>query len=380
VAPFLALAVVLVWIASALIDSCPCGVPWAWRLGAQGVVVAAFLIDLSGVRWPRLVFGLAVCIPMAWLNVHRAAWISPLFLVMLVGWVAYTDGRLMSRVVCGLAVLSFAPYILEPDTSLPWSVGFVLVWAAVRVLRAQRELLLELAAAQADLVRQSSAAERRRIAREIHDVIAHSLAVTMLHLTGARYVLTTDPQAAVAALAEAERLGRQSLADVRRTVGLLDADPAENGQPVPPLPGPHDLPKLVADYTRAGLSVRLDMTGAVERLSAAVGLELYRIAEEALANAAKHTSRPRVEVRLDVRDDGSARLRIQDDGGTGNGRTPVVHGGSGMGIPGMRERAALLGGHLVAGPGGLGWLVECVLPNRASDKTDTAELAALSLS
>ena len=82
---------------------------------------------------------------------------------MLVGWVAYTDGRLMSRLVCGLAVLSFAPYILEPDTSLPWSVGFVLVWAAVRVLRAQRELLLELAAAQADLVRQSSAAERRRI-------------------------------------------------------------------------------------------------------------------------------------------------------------------------------------------------------------------------
>ena len=220
-------------------------------------MVAAWLIDLSGVRWSRLVFGLAVCVPMAWLNFHRAAWISPLFLVMLVGWVAYTDGRLMSRLVCGLAMLSFAPYILEPDTSLPWAVGFVLTWAAVRVLRAQRELLLELAAAQADLVRQSSAAERRRIAREIHDVIAHSLAVTMLHLTGARYVLTTDPQAAVAALAEAERLGRQSLADVRRTVGLLDGDPTESGQTVPPLPGPHDLPNLVADYTRAGLSVIL---------------------------------------------------------------------------------------------------------------------------
>jgi signal transduction histidine kinase len=100
----------------------------------------------------------------------------------------------------------------------------LLIWLLATALATLQRLIVELRAAQADLATQAAAEERRRIAREVHDVIAHTLAVTMLHLTGARHILRRDPERASEALAEAERLGRQSLADIRRTVGLLQTE------------------------------------------------------------------------------------------------------------------------------------------------------------
>jgi signal transduction histidine kinase len=222
-------------------------------------------------------------------------------------------------------------------------------------------------AAQTDLARQAASDERRRIAREIHDVVAHSLTVTMLHLTAARYILSRDPEGAAAALADAERLGRQSLADVRRTVGLLAGEGAVNSATLAPLPGADDIPTLVADYARAGLDAHYTRSGEAFELPAA-GLALYRIAQEALANVAKHAPGAHVSVRL--RTEADVLLQVSDDGvrDAVDQDSRSTDAGSGLGLLGMRERALLLRGTLTAGPAdnGCGWSVECRLPGAAA--------------
>jgi signal transduction histidine kinase len=210
---------------------------------------------------------------------------------------------------------------------------------------------MALRAAQAELGRQAASDERRRIAREIHDIVAHSLTVTMLHLTGARYILARDPEGAAAALVEAERPGRQSLADVWRTVGLLEAegDPRVRSLTPTPLPGAEDIATLVRDYAQAGLDAHYTGTGPVARVSAAAGLALYRITQEALANVVKHAAGAHVNVEL--RTESDVHLRVSDDGKpdlTGSGAR--MDAASRLGVAGMRERAVLLGGTLSAGP------------------------------
>jgi signal transduction histidine kinase len=186
----------------------------------------------------------------------------------------------------------------------------------------------------------------------------------MLHLTAARYILSRDPEGAAAALADAERLGRQSLADVRRTVGLLAAEGTVNSPTLAPLPGADDIPTLVADYARAGLDADYTRSGEASELPPAAGLALYRIAQEALANVAKHAPGAHVSVRLRTAAD--VLLQVSDDGvgGAVDQESRSDDAGSGLGLLGMRERAVLLGGTLTAGPAhnGRGWSVECRLP------------------
>jgi signal transduction histidine kinase len=128
----------------------------------------------------------------------------------------------------------------------------------------------------------------------------------------------------------------------------------------PPLPGSGDLEQLVAEYRQAGLDLALETRGDPGRLPAGVGLALYRIAQEALANVAEHAPGARVGLELDV--GSSARLRVRN--GASRPGAPAVRseGGSGLGVVGMRERAELLGGTLTAGPDGDGWLLDCSVP------------------
>jgi signal transduction histidine kinase len=337
----------------------------------------SWVAELAGVRLPIWLLGAAQLAPLCWIAVLRRADVPPLFLLLLVAWVGYTrtrgDGAILLG--CCLAYFWLATPTPAADGSvqlvgwypwpiaLLWASSLVPVWFAVRGLVAQQRLLLALRAAQAELGRQAASDERRRIARDIHDIVAHSLTVTMLHLTGARYILARDPEGAAAALVEAERLGRQSLADVRRTVGLLEAEGAPRVPPLAPLPGAEDIATLVHDYTQAGLDAQYIGSGQVARVSAAAGLALYRITQEALANVAKHASGAHVNVEL--RTELDVHLRVSDDGESHlAGCEARLDAASGLGVAGMRERATLLGGTLTAGPGtgGLGWLVECHLP------------------
>ncbi len=158
------------------------------------------------------------------------------------------------------------------------------------LIRALLSTLLDLEEAQAELAAKATADERQRIAREVHDVIAHSLTVTMLHLTAARLAVARgDGAAATEALEEAEAAGRRSLADVRRTVGLLRAeDEADLTGTAAPTRLASDVDELVAGYRSAGVDVELVVTGDVDSLAPEVGIAVYRTVQEALANAARH--------------------------------------------------------------------------------------------
>jgi signal transduction histidine kinase len=233
--------------------------------------------------------------------------------------------------------------------------GIVIGWAWGTAIREQFQLIGQLKEAQRDLAERAAAEERQRIAREIHDVIAHSLAVTMLHLTGARLALRRDPAEAEEALLEAERLGRESLAEIRRTVGLLAPEGTGTSTPMPTA---GDIPLLVQEFEAAGLDVDFELAGDPGTLPAATGLGLYRIAQESLSNVVRHAPGTHTTMSLCFGDD-VVSLHVRNRL-SGSGGKPDADGG--LGVRGMQERVTLLGGELRAGPDGDSWCVDVELP------------------
>jgi signal transduction histidine kinase len=197
--------------------------------------------------------------------------------------------------------------------------------------------------------------ERARIAREMHDVVAHHMSMIAVQAETAPYRVDGLPEPARAELATIATAARSALADMRRLLGVLRAE--EDQALRAPQPGLGDVPDLVATATRAGVPVELDMPSA-DGVPEAIGLAAYRIVQEALANAARHA--PGGPVRVSVR--GDPGLLVVEVG-NGPGSPAPAPGGPGHGLIGMRERAALLGGTLEAGaePGG-GYRVEARLP------------------
>lgn len=243
----------------------------------------------------------------------------------------------------------------------------VVVWAwtwgtNVRIRRAYTESLRERTRqlerereAQAQIV---AAAERARIARETHDIVAHSLSVVVLLSEGAFRKVRDEPDRAEQAMLTVRDTGRTALTEMRRMLTVL-----RDGAPEPqaPQPGVAQLAPLVEEWRAAGLPVELTITGEVDQLSEGLDLVVYRIVQEALTNARKHggPDLSRVEATLERRD-GQLRLRIQDDGYSGD------HPGAGTGghgIVGMRERVEAHDGTLRAGPrSGGGFEVSATLP------------------
>jgi len=356
-----AAAVVAVIALTLALNNCWCDQQrWVTRVALLSLVGISFAVELLWRRLPRWAFALSVAAPVGWLIVTNNGSVAGLLLLFMVGWIVYTGTLHDGLLAAGLAVVAVLGYVHfdSPDRWLPWIGGIAATWLMMRLVVAQQGLVQQLRAAQADLERNAVAAERRRIAGEIHDVAAHALALTVLHLTGVRMRVQReggDP-ALVESLAEAERLGRQSLDDVRRTVGLLHD---ETSGIAPPQPGASDIAPLVEEYRARGLDVALELHGEPPTVAPATGLALYRIVQESLANAVKHAPGASVCVQLELED--SVKLTIRNAVTTGtrsNSRT-------GHGLCGMRERAELLGGWLRAGPDGEGWLVECFIPGDA---------------
>lgn len=233
-------------------------------------------------------------------------------------------------------------------------------WLIGRVLQLQQRLLMQERAQLARMSEQAAADERRRIAREIHDVIAHSLSVTLLHVTGARRALQQDHDIddAVTGLMDAERLGRQAMSDIRGTVGLLSTRP-DGAEPMrsSPQPGLGDIPELVADFTAAGLTVDTAVASGGMTLSAGAELALFRVAQESLANIAKHSPGSAATVLL-VADATDATLTVSNGLVDGAAATTVA----GSGISGMRQRVQALGGEFHAGPENGDWTVRATVP------------------
>jgi signal transduction histidine kinase len=237
------------------------------------------------------------------------------------------------------------------------------IWALGAYAQTRRRYVRELQqrAAAAEREREQLAwiavhEERASIARELHDIVAHSVSVMLVGVRGARDVLRSAPETAEETLARVERSGEQSLAELRRILALL-REPQQTAESRPQ-PSLAELDELVASYRDAGLPVRLEVIGEPLRLPGGVELSVYRIVQEALTNALKHADPSNVTVTLAFRD---ARLELEvvDDG------TPTTPGSAttGQGIIGMRERVALLGGELQTGPReGGGFRVVAQLP------------------
>lgn len=284
-------------------------------------------------------------------------------MLLIAGWCALVGGRRVGLAYWLPAMVLFTAEWtwIKPDPGWgAWLAGGTVTFLGGLLIRYQLDLVEQLRAAQAGLAAKARAEERNRISRDLHDVIAHTLTVSLLHVMSARLAVEHDPADAARALAEAERLGRESLAEVRQVVGMLRDTSSTSDTPdiagtpgTAPLPGVAGLPILVERFRSAGANVSLAVDGDTGRLPATVGLAVYRILQEALTNVIKHAPGAPATARLVVSAT-EVTLAVDSLGAPGHG--------TGHGVDGMRERAEFLGGNCKAGPDGAGWLVRATFP------------------
>ncbi|MGN6333501.1 MAG: sensor histidine kinase [Motilibacteraceae bacterium] len=319
------------------------GVPPALLLG-----LSSYNQGLGGVPLLVLLYSVAV---------HRARWQG-----------------LCALVTCWattLLVVLLGPLDLSPADAIGALAVYLTGWALGRSLRMRRAYVAELEvraavvrAEQEAETRAALAEERGRIARELHDVVAHHVSVMTVQAAAARRTLHRDTGRAEEALAAVEHTGRAALTEMRRLVGVLrDAEPMTDGAGTAidgvgggpdgsraPAPTLADLCALVEQVREAGLPVELSVHGRRPVLDPGRELTLYRIVQESLTNVLKHAGPARAQVALDFAR-GRVAVRVQDDGrGAAAGLTRAPGVRSGHGVVGMRERVALYGGWLEAGP------------------------------
>ena len=329
-----------------------------------GVPVAAFSVWAFVPNTPLLALSIAVIVPVV--VAQRSGELEPLMFEASV--LAFLVGRwspsLKSAVPLGLLAAAtpvLVALIQDPSEVAVaiWIMGIAFPWAMSRAFVRQEQLADQLEDTRRELAQQALVAERRQIARDVHDFVGHGLAAVMLQVTSARHVLRRDPAAAEDALRSAEEVGRRSMQELRRTVTLLRSDDETGVEP--PLPSVTEIPALVDQARAGGLAVELQMRGDLSSIPPGVGVAVYRITQEALANAARHAPRARTSLGLELTN-GRVAIVAETTG-------PIVTPSSSSerqrpryGLLGMRERATALGGEFAAGPTPDGWRVSCKLP------------------
>ena len=302
--------------------------PLAWRrvsaVGAVLAVVAVVAVDaLYGGQGLELVSStVALVLAVYSLGAH-AALRQGLAVLAMCGLVA--GASVAAGDDSGASDYAFAAVVVVA----PWAVGRI---AGGR---------LATAVAERERADRAAADERARIARELHDIVAHSVGVIVVQAGAAEQVLESDPAAARQSLADIRRTGKEALVDLRRMLGLLRGE--EGTTEIAPQPGLDDLGPLTDRARQAGLAVELRIEGSRRPVPPGIALTAYRVAQEALTNVLKHAGAARAEVRLRYGGD-ALELSVADDG-----REPPA-GGAGHGLAGMHERVTLFGGELEAGP------------------------------
>jgi signal transduction histidine kinase len=224
---------------------------------------------------------------------------------------------------------------------IAWTVGYGLDWK-FREAELARERAERAERVREEEARQAVAEERSRIARELHDIVGHSVSVMTVQAAGVRSLLRPHQEREREALQIVEQTGREALAEMRRLVGVLRRP--EEGPALAPQPSLEHLDKLVEQAREAGLPVELKVEGTPVQLAAGLDLTAYRLVQEGLTNALKHANAQRADVRVRY-DDGYVDVTVSDDGtGDGGGES------GGHGLVGMRERITVYGGELEAGP------------------------------
>jgi signal transduction histidine kinase len=344
--------------------------PW-WANALCSALLAA------GLLWRRvqplvplvtlLVAGLVFAI---WLTPPRES-VVMLFALVAAGYAVGRYGRpLDHRIAAGLAIAGSVAITLAMDERLGEAVFPIVVLAAAGVAGASlrnRTLLARELAARAEALettrtareQEAVLAERRRIARDLHDVVAHTVSVMVVQAGAARRTLERDPDLALDALAAVEATGRGALVEWRRLLGLLRPD-AEAARA--PQPGMAGLPDLIRRARAAGLPVEFAVEGEPATLPAGIDLAAYRVVQEALTNTLKHAGPARAKVQVHW-SEGRLELVVTD---TGRGPTDNDDEDTGHGLVGMRERVTMYGGELRYGPrGDGGFEVSAAFPRSA---------------
>ncbi|WP_433790732.1 sensor histidine kinase [Actinoplanes sp. CA-252034] len=354
----------LVWPAAAAV-AVPLVVRRRWPLPVFAVVAAvAALATAAGVVGFGVIFLSWVPVAIALYSAAAATGRVPAAFLLLAGLVApgVTIPWLYLRtgVTPATAPQSEAPLWWQVETGIT-VVVIAAAWTAGRLIRWRRALQAE---AARRLARDAVADERLRIARELHDIVGHSLSLITVKATIANHLAEERPAETRAALQTIEKTSRSALAEIRRLLDVMraDDDPAAE---LTPAPGAADLPELVGRLRSAELHIDLEDDGA-GRLPPAVGLTVYRIVQESLTNVIKHAgaSRCRVTVRAAG---GEVHIEVTDDG---RGRQPSRRRRGGQGLIGMRERVSMYGGRLSTGarPEG-GFRVAAVIPYTPAEET-----------
>jgi signal transduction histidine kinase len=319
-------------------------------------------------RWPVAVLGIVAIAAAATAEYAAAPWVQVGAVVLAsfeVGWRATDRVRSAMAVVAigGLVTLGFVIQEADPGEVLPivfaalapsWLVGDYLRARAVE--GARRAEAMERAVREHDVrVRAAAAEERRHVARELHDVLAHAVSVMVIQAGAARQVLRSSPAQAEEAMLAVETVGREAMTELRQFLGALSDDEAAG---VAPQPGIRELDALLDRVREAGLPASLEVDGEPRSVPPSLDVAVFRIVQEALTNALKYAGRATTLVRLSWESD-RLQVEILDDGPAAS----AGQQGIGRGLAGMRERASLVGGTLEAGPRvGGGYAVRAWLP------------------
>ncbi|WP_433349244.1 sensor histidine kinase [Microtetraspora malaysiensis] len=316
-----------------------------------GVVVSALPIALRRQR-PVVAFGLALAGLVAAELVERSA----IILGMLsVAYVLYTVAAACRPRTAFVALgMSLAAAVATGIPDFPRIAGpplisvllFTTIWTVGYAVGMHRRHLAELLRHHARLARQSVTDERMRIARELHDVVAHGMSVVTVQAGFGALVIDDRPQEARAALTAIETTGRQSLAEMRRLLGVLREEDRSEGPDLAPAPGLADLDRLLVQIAGAGVRGELTITGPPRALPPGIDLSAYRIVQEALTNVVKHAATGSARVTLRYGPD-ELSIEVTDDG---LGCREAAGPSPGHGLVGMRERVHLYGGAFHAAP------------------------------
>jgi signal transduction histidine kinase len=313
---------------------------------ASGLAFAA--LDLS----PDLLW-MTLLVAVYSVAAYGSRWVSLAGLVVAeLGWAALqlTPGRFQAPTVISNALLIAAV----------WLLGHFVGVRRLNVLQLE-ERTAELEQAREELARRAVVEERLRLARELHDVVAHAMSVIAVQSGVGAHVADTQPEEAARSLAAIEATSRAALEELRRLLGVLRQEDEPQGD-LAPVPGLADLDSLLAEVSKAGLVVKLQVNGTRASLPAGVDLSAYRIVQEALTNVVKHAGPAHAQVVVGYRDQ-DVTVEVTDDGRGAPVSASDGQVGTGHGLIGMRERVAAFSGELEVGPRpGGGFRVAARLP------------------
>ena len=361
------------------LTAAPLALRRVFPLTAFWTIMSAAVAAYNGNNNATLVTFLAVAFAAYSAVVHSryrgAALLSmPLVTVLLIALSADMSPPIPARAT---SLLIFIPIMIVGNAVHRWARRAGDSGARLRQAQAEHEAA----------TRRALARERARLASELHDVVTHNVSVMVVQAGAARRVLSADPAEAIKALRAVESSGRTAMTELRQLLGLLSPSPgtADAGGPagppsapldagssprgaadLAPQPGLDELREMVGRVVTAGLPVELRIAGTPRDLPAGLGLAVYRVVQEALTNVIRHAGKPQTEVRLTY-EPAALVVEVANDGrpipAAGPAPDASVPRGAGMGLLGLRERVALYGGVLAAGPRpGGGWLVKARMP------------------